>query len=317
MDRLPVYNDIGKKSGAVENKALQQNRAASLWEIEERYRRVVETMGDGLSEIDENGIATYANRRLSDMWGYDCEEILGRPVSDFLDEENRQVLEMQLKKRRLGKRDPYEIVWTRKNGTKLHTLMTPTPHFDVNGRFMGSFAVITDISISKREREALKKSRNELQQKLLKRTKELEIKTKHLEEVNTALRVLLKKRNEDKKELEERMVLNVRELIMPYLEKLKTGCLSERQQVYLDILESTLNDIISPFLHDMASKFRILTPAEIQVANLVRQGRSSKEIAEILSVSPKTVETHRKSIRAKIGIKNKRVNLRTYLKSLH
>ena len=113
------------------------------------------------------------------------------------------------------------------------------------------------------------------------------------------------------------MVLNVRELIMPYLEKLKTGCLSERQQVYLDILESTLNDIISPFLHDMASKFRILTPAEIQVANLVRHGRSSKGIAEILSVSPKTIETHRKNIRAKIGIKNKRANLRTYLTSLH
>ena len=154
------------------------------------------------------------------------------------------------------------------------------------------------------------------EQALREREKELKIKTKSLEETNTALRVLLKRRDEDKKELEEKVLSNVKELIFPYLEKLKRSELNQRQETYASILESNLADIISPFLRRISSAYLGLTPAEIQVANLVRQGQRTKDIAELLNVSPKTIEERRKNLRKKLGIKNKKTNLMTHLLSI-
>ncbi len=218
------------------------------------------------------------------------DEIIGKKVDQFLDDENKGILSQQLEKRRKGESGPYEIVWTKKDGSELHTIMTPTPYFDSNGNFKGSFAVITNISKQKKER-------NLLEMMVKQRTQELENKTKSLEEANTALRVLLKKREEDKNILEERMLLNVRELVIPYIERMREAQLNQRQKGCLDIMESTLSDIVSPFLHKLSLEFLNLTPSEIQVANLVKFGKTTKEIAQILNLSGKTIEFYRKSIR--------------------
>ncbi len=265
-------------------------------------------MGDGLSEIDEDQVTTYANEMLCQMWGRSKDEIIGKEVVRFLDDENKKIMFEQLEKRRKGSSNSYEIVWTKKDGSKLHTLMTPTPYFDADGHFKGSFAVITDISKQKNEK-------NLLELRVKQRTRELESKTQSLEEVNTALRVLLKTREEDKTLLEERMLLNVRELVSPYIERMREEPLNDRQQGCLYIMESTLNDIVSPFLHKLSLEFLNLTPSEIQVANLVKFGKTTKEIAQILNLSGKTIEFYRKSIRRKVGITNKRINLRTFLSS--
>jgi DNA-binding CsgD family transcriptional regulator len=154
------------------------------------------------------------------------------------------------------------------------------------------------------------------QQKLRKRGRELEIKSRELEEVNTALRVLLKQKEEDKREFEEKVLVNVKEFVQPYLEKLKSSRLNEKQQAYLGILESHIHEIVSPFLRKLSSKYLNLTAAEMQVANLVMDGKRTKEIALLLNLSEKTIEVHRKNIREKLGIKNKKTNLRTHLLSL-
>lgn len=281
-------------------------RADALSTSEQRYRKLVETMGDGLSEIDENQVTTYANNTLCRMWGRSREEIIGKKVVHFLDEENKEILKAQLGKRKKGSTKPYEIVWTRKDGSKLHSLMTPTPYFDEQGNFKGSFAVITDISKQQEEK-------NLLETKVKERTRELENKTLSLEELNTALRVLLKKREEDKNLLEEQMLVNVREVVQPNIERLRETKLSDRQAGCLDIIESTLNDIASPLMHKLSLEFLNLTPSELQVANLVKHGKTTKEIASIMNLSTQTVEFYRKRVRKKIGIANKQINLRTYL----
>jgi DNA-binding CsgD family transcriptional regulator len=137
-----------------------------------------------------------------------------------------------------------------------------------------------------------------------------------LEEANTALRVLLKRREEDKIELEEKVLLNVKELVIPFLERLKKSGLDAIQTGYASVLESSLDDIISPFSRRLSLTFLNLTPSEMQVANLVKHGKTTKEIAELLKVSRRTIESHRESIRGKIGIKNEKANLRTFLSSL-
>ena len=151
---------------------------------------------------------------------------------------------------------------------------------------------------------------------LIKREQELEMKTIGLNESNMALKALLKQRDKDKTELEEKVLLNIRELVFPYLDKMKLQKLGGQQKVFIDIIEKNLNDIISPLVHQLAYMFVKLSPTELQVSNMVKQGATTKEIAAIMNLGVSTIDFHRNNIRKKFGIKNKKINLRTYLLSL-
>ncbi len=163
-------------------------------------------------------------------------------------------------------------------------------------------------------RYAIERKRVEL--KLLARERDLENRTQDLEEVNAALKVLLKQREGDRKELEERIVANFRELVRPLLEKLAASGLNDRQKAFLEMTESELDNILAPFLSKVSAGHLKLTPTEIQVANMVKHGKSTKEIAELMHLSVKTVQVNRNNIRRKLGIINKKINLRTYLLSV-
>jgi DNA-binding CsgD family transcriptional regulator len=149
-----------------------------------------------------------------------------------------------------------------------------------------------------------------------KRERELALKTRNLEEVNTALRVLVEQREKDKRELEERVVSNVRQLVTRYIDKMKETHLNEHQRTLLGIIESHLKDVISPFLQKASALNIQLTPGEIHVATLVREGLTTKEIAGTLQISAHAVDFHRKNIRSKLGLNRKKSNLRSYLISL-
>jgi len=151
--------------------------------------------------------------------------------------------------------------------------------------------------------------------KLKEREKELEVKSADLEKTNAALTVLLKKRDEDKTELEEKVLANMKELVEPYIEELNNSRLSSHQKTFLNILKSNLDEIISPFSYTLSSKYLNFTPTEIRVANLVKEGKTTKEIAALLKISSKTAGFHRENIRKKLGIKKKKSNLRSLLLS--
>ncbi len=154
-------------------------------------------------------------------------------------------------------------------------------------------------------------------EKLTIREKELEGKTRELKQMNTALNILLKKRDQDKIDIEESISANIKQLIFPYLSKIRQRKMNDEQLTLLDIVNSNLNEIANSFTHQLTSKFIGLTPTEIRVADLVRQGQKTKQIAQILCLSQKTIESHRENIRNKLGIKNKKINLRSYLLSIH
>ncbi len=137
-----------------------------------------------------------------------------------------------------------------------------------------------------------------------------------LRESNAALKALLKQRELDRTELEESLLDNVQQLVLPYVEKLQTSRLSDQQRLYVEMLASQLKTVTSPFIRKLSSRFLGLTPTELRVAELIRQGRTSKEIAEVLVCSETTVLFHRQNIRKKLGIKQQKVNLQSYLVSL-
>jgi len=144
----------------------------------------------------------------------------------------------------------------------------------------------------------------------------LKHKTKNLEEVNTALKVLLKQVEDSRMELEEKILSNIRELVLPYLTNLKNTRLSTRQLSILNTAESNLNSITSSFLPLLKLNNYGLTPREVEVATLVKEGRTIKDIADLFAVSINTIQFHRTSLRKKLGLKNSNTNLRTHLLNL-
>jgi DNA-binding CsgD family transcriptional regulator len=159
-----------------------------------------------------------------------------------------------------------------------------------------------DITALKLTEEALRRSRQALNEQ-----------ARSLEESNIALKVLLDQRDKDREALERKVLSNVKSLVMPYVEKLKGARLKPPERTLVEIVESHLLDIISPLLQHIANADIILTPQEMQVATLIKDGRSSKEIAQVLHITEATVNFHRKNLRIKFGLNNRRINLRSHL----
>ena len=161
----------------------------------------------------------------------------------------------------------------------------------------------------------------EIEEVLRTRKEELTSKAQKLEDTNAAFRILLKQREEDKSELEQNVRRNIRELILPYVDRAKlnqSSCFcnhSSQQQVLLDIVEQRLKEILSPLLNRLSHLELNLTPKELQISSFIREGNSNKEIARILFLSIATIQFHRRNIRRKVGLINSKSNLRTYLLS--
>jgi PAS domain S-box-containing protein len=277
----------------------------ALRESEELYRRLVESSKEVIATVNRDGVFTFLNHKGSEDLGGQPEDFIGKTMYDLFPHE---VAERQMRNIgaviRSGKVETYEEkTHVRDEERWYHTVITPLKG---NKRTPDSALVIAlDITERKQAEDAL-----------IEREKQLETQAANLEEVNTALKVLLKRREEDEKELEEKVLFNVKGLVEPYLEKLKDGGLNNKQKAYLDILESNLNDIVSPFSRSLQLRHYNLTPSEMQIAALVRHGKTTKQIADLLNLSARTVDTHRLRIRTKLGIRNKKSNLRSHLLSL-
>jgi DNA-binding CsgD family transcriptional regulator len=145
--------------------------------------------------------------------------------------------------------------------------------------------------------------------------KQLHLKTERLKELNTAMGVLLDKRDEDRLLIEENIRVNLKQLVEPYIERMASSGLNPTQRQLLEVIRMNINEVIGSPLANVSAKYYIFSPGELQVANLIRNGKTTKDIARLLRLSSRTVESYRNSIRKKLGLKNRRVNLRTYLSS--
>ena len=287
----------------------------ALRESEEKYRLLVESTPDWVWMCDRKSRHTFSNNSVKKILGYEIHEILGTAALSLIHKEDRKSVQkwfQNAKKQKRGWRGSV-IRWQHKDKSIRFLETIAEPIFDDKGNLIGYSGIDRDVTARKLSEMALQKAHDELQEKTIR----LKIKAKSLEEINTAIKVLLKKRDEDKIEIESNVLTNVKELIEPYFEKIKKTKLDDQQIALLSIMESNINEIVSPFTRKMSLKYLNLTPTEIRIANLIRHGSSTKEIAENLHVSPKTVETHRKNIRRKIGLDRKRANLRSHLLSLH
>lgn len=137
-----------------------------------------------------------------------------------------------------------------------------------------------------------------------------------LAEKNTALNVLLDNRVEEQKRLADSILLNFERLVLPYFDKLKATSSRETIATILDIVAANIRESLAPFEKSVSFTYRAFTPMEIQVADLVKTGKTSKQIAAILNISPRSVYFHRNNIRTKLGIHNTNQNLGALLRSM-
>ena len=105
-------------------------------------------------------------------------------------------------------------------------------------------------------------------------------------------------------------------MVLPYIERMEKSELDPESKTYLGIIKSNLGELISPLLKTFQSGSSSLTPTEFRVADFIRHGKTSKEISEFLGVSINAISVHRYNIRRRLGILNKKVNLRSYLQNL-
>lgn len=293
----------------------------ALLESRQRLGDIIEFLPDTTFAIDLEGRLIAWNRAAEELTGVKAKDILGkrdyqhalpfwkirRPMSInlvlksnkkyektytvFNRERNLLIVEVGVPGIQINGRDAY--LWGK-----------ASPLYDSKGNIVGAIECIRDITKRKLAEEAI-----------VKRERELKIKSHELEELNTALKVLLNQRERDKTELEERLLVTVEELVLPYVDELKKKSIDDKGTALVNILETNLRNILSPFTHRLSSKYLNLTSREVRIADLIKEGRSSKEIADLMNVTPSAINIYRYRIRKKLGMNNKD-NLRMYLSSL-
>jgi DNA-binding NarL/FixJ family response regulator len=144
--------------------------------------------------------------------------------------------------------------------------------------------------------------------------RQLTLEHKALQESNTALRTVLARIEQEKQEIRQDINVNVEKILMPILQAL-TLQLPPAQKKYVEMLQTNLEGITSPFINQLSLSYHSMTPTEIAICNMIRNGMRTKEIAETRSVSEATIHRHREKIRRKLKITNQDVNLATFLQS--
>ncbi|MEW5725528.1 MAG: PAS domain S-box protein [Thermodesulfobacteriota bacterium] len=291
------------------NDITERKRAELALQNSERlYRDLVQAIPYGIEEIDLEGRIIFSSLTHHRLLGYEPGELIGKYIWDL----GADPAESESMKRNLAlvvRNQPEPTPLHTRNRTKdgrvIDLLVTWTYHRHKSGRLLGFISILTDITDQRRA-----------QASLLEKEKELETQARNLEEANTALKVLLDHREAERMGQEENILATLKKLVFPHLEKLKQAGLAPDQSVILEIMEANLKHLTSSFARRVGSADLGLTPREIEVAELIKAGKTSKEIAELLHTSLHTISYHRGNIRDKLGLAGKKGNLRTRLMSL-
>jgi PAS domain S-box-containing protein len=239
------------------------------------------------------------NKAFEETLGISKEHIIGKTVYDIMPEKlagihhhnDQQLLQS-------GEIKYYDVSATYADGREHDLLVFKALFHDKDGSIGGLIG--TNLDISERNQAQL----------------QLELHAEELKNANTALRVLLQQVKENKTDMEDRILDNLGRLVNPYLEILDTDLANTRHHEYVRVIQENIKKITSAFSQKLSSSYLGLSPREIQVADLVRHGRTNKESSGILNISVNAIEFHRNNLRKKLGLQNRKVNLRTYLLSM-
>jgi PAS domain S-box-containing protein len=281
----------------------ERNRLEAIWK---KAEFITNSSRELMTLINRHYIFEAANNAYCSAQGKSRDDIIGKTAAEIWGEN----IFNSFIKPRLDRCLRGELVededWINfpRLGRRYFTI-TYYPYSQTEGRVTHVSVITHDITDRKKAEDALK-----IQER------DLKLYSKELEEANTALRVFFKQHSDDQKKMEEKLQLNVNELVMPYIEKLRQQNMGKQYLTYLELLEINLQNIVSPFMKNLSAAYQNLTPQEIQIAEMIRQGKSSQEMAAVLNLSVRTVNTHRNNMRKKLKLTSRTMNLRSYLQAL-
>ena len=269
-----------------------------LQKVSTYNRSLIEASLDPLVTIDSDGKITDVNKATEIATGQSRAQLVGTDFSDYFTEPEKARGGYQKVFKEGFVRD-YPLQIRNNDDHVMPVLYNASVYKDETGQVIGVFAAARDITERIRAEE------------------ELSQKSKALEELNNALKVLFEHHKNDEREFEERVGLNVRDRVIPYIERLKLARLDTEQLALAEIIERNTRDIASPFLHSLSSKYFQFSPKEFEVICLIREGKTTKEIGQLLGIGKRTVDSYRDNIRRKLNISNKKTNLQTCLMSIN
>ena len=280
----------------VTNISVQKSVADALREERDLNNTIISDLPGLFCIVDENFKFIRWNNGFMSITGYSAGEMLGMTALDFHHQSDRSLLSAKIKQGLLHGEFSGEADIVSKDGI-VRTVLLHLKRLQYEGKpcILGTG---TDITEKKRTENELRSF------------------AENLEDANIALRVLINRRNDEQKEIEEKLQANINDLVIPYLRKLKNLPLDDRHTNYLNVLESNLGHVLSPFMRDFLSAHQALTPQEIQIVDLIRKGKKTKEIADMLNASALTIMTHRNNIRKKLNLIDSKINLRSHIMSL-
>ncbi|MFC2165268.1 PAS domain S-box protein, partial [Acidobacteriota bacterium] len=276
----------------------------TLLEREEMLRTILESSPDAISVTDVTAKLIECNQSNVDMLGYSSKsELIGTSAFNLIakkDQERARINSEKTLKEGIIKNIDYTLL--KKDGTEFPAEMSASVVQDASGKLAGFVAIIKDITERRKAEEALIISETELRKQKV-----------ALEEKNIALREIIAQIEIEKQKIEEDIDTNVELVLTPILDKLR---LNDANHSYVNLLKHHLDGLTSSFGHKISDKDINLTPREIEICNMIKGGMHSKDISKMLNISNQTVERHRKNIRHKLGIANKRVNLTSHLRKM-
>ncbi len=281
-----------------------KNATEGIWRIDfEPPIRLDAPEPQQVREIFENGVFSEVNDAGARVYGLSKGvEVIGRPLRDFMEPSNLENVERMVEYVR-NRFCMKNLISNEKgaDGTT-HTIVNNIAPGIADSQVRYIWGASLDVTEHFEALRALEQSQKELAEK-----------TKALEEKNTALKELIAQIELEKKDLKDRIIANVEQVVLPSLEKIQR---TNAGNAYIEQHRRALEDLTSSFGRRIADSRLKLTPREIEICNLVKSGLTSKEIAGFLKIAVHTVEKHRRTARSKLDLANKGINLRTYLNSL-
>ena len=153
-------------------------------------------------------------------------------------------------------------------------------------------------------------------QALLVKENELQEKNRELLDINTTLNTMLKRRDKEHREIRTEIAAKTAETVLPLLKKAQAQA-SGSTKDYMETAQANLLDVFSKHPHDSVLTYAKLAPRELQIVHYIRQNKGSKEMADLMGLSIRTIESYRENIRKKLGMKNQKKSLKKFLTSLH